>query len=57
LWSKDGTKIAFSRKIDRAVALADLVVVDPENGRTLARTFAFALSFQEKYTISTTSNG
>jgi WD40-like Beta Propeller Repeat len=36
LWSKDGTKIAFSRKIDRAVALADLVVVDPENGRTLA---------------------
>jgi hypothetical protein len=36
LWSKDGTKIAFRRKIDKAVALSDLVVVDPESGRTLA---------------------
>jgi len=36
LWSKDGTKIAFLRKIDKGVALDNLIVVDPESGRTLA---------------------
>ncbi len=36
LWSKDGTKIAFRRKIDKGVALDNLIVVDPESGRALA---------------------
>lgn len=35
LWSKDGTKIAFERDIDRSVALDNLIVMDPETGRTL----------------------
>ena len=36
LWSKDGTKIAFVREIDKSVALDNLIVIDPETGNTLA---------------------
>src|SRR5271170_2298749 len=36
LWSKDGTKIAFRRKIDHAVAIDNLVVIDSETGQTLS---------------------
>jgi hypothetical protein len=36
LWSKDGTKVAFQREIDKAIALDNLIVVDVETGKTLA---------------------
>jgi len=36
VWSKDGRKIAFLREINKAIALDNLIVVDPETGKTLA---------------------
>jgi hypothetical protein len=36
LWSKDGTKIAFLRKIDEGIALNNLIVVDQDTGKTIA---------------------
>jgi hypothetical protein len=36
VWSKDGRKIAFVREINKAIALDNLIVIDPETGKTLA---------------------
>ena len=49
LWSKDGTKIAFRRKIDHAVAIDNLVVIDSETGRTLSDILIGPVSSGEAY--------
>ncbi len=51
LWSKDGTKIAFERKIDRGVALDNLIVIDPETGQTLATLLICPTSPGEEYDV------
>ncbi len=51
LWSKDGTKIAFERKIDRGVAFDNLMVIDPETGQTLANLLICPTSPEEGYAI------
>ena len=49
VWSKDGTKIAFLRKIDHAVAIDNLVVIDSETGRTLSDILIGPVSSGEGY--------
>ncbi|MGC1397536.1 hypothetical protein [Candidatus Binatus sp.] len=49
VWSRDGTKIAFLRKIDHAVAIDNLVVIDSETGRTLSDILIGPVSSGEAY--------
>jgi hypothetical protein len=49
VWSRDGTKIAFLRKIDHAVAIDNLVVIDSETGRTLSDILIGPVSSGEGY--------
>ncbi len=51
LWSKDGTKIAFERKIDRGVAFDNLIVIDPETGQTLANLLICPTSPEEECVV------
>jgi hypothetical protein len=52
LWSKDGTKIAFLRKIYASIALDNLIVVDPETGKTLADIRICPVSPEEVYVVN-----
>lgn len=56
LWSKDGTKIAFLRKIDASVALDDLIVMDSETGKTLADIRICPVSAEEIYDVRYIAN-
>jgi hypothetical protein len=49
VWSRDGTKIAFLRKIDQAVAINNLVVIDSETGHTLSDILIGPVSSGEGY--------
>ncbi len=49
VWSRDGTKIAFLRKIDHAVAIDNLVVIDSETGQTLSDILIGPVSSGEGY--------
>ncbi len=51
LWSKDGTKIAFEREIDRGIAFDNLIAIDPESGKTFANLLICPTSPEEGYAI------
>jgi hypothetical protein len=52
LWSKDGTKIAFLRRIDQTIALDNLIVVGAKSGQVLADIRICPVSPTEAYSVS-----